>query len=97
MKKRNLSTTNYTFYCAQFEGEQTKKKLMETGKRRACMTMDRYKCSGWMFVTLNSNDLMMAGMHITHYQCHPPNTDILISDDIVDDIERLQDLTAAKV
>jgi hypothetical protein len=97
MKKRNLSTTNYTFYCAQFEGEQTKKKLMETGKCRAHMTMDHYKCNGWMFVTLNSDDLMMAGMCITHYRCHPPYTDISISDDIVDDIKRLKDLTAAKV
>lgn len=44
-----------------------KKKLMETGKHTAHMTMDSYKCSGWMFVTLNSDDLAMAGMHITHY------------------------------
>ncbi|KAF8233445.1 hypothetical protein L208DRAFT_1266550, partial [Tricholoma matsutake] len=58
---------NYTFYCAQFEGEQMKKKLMETGKHTAHMTMDSYKCSGWMFVTLNSDDLAMAGMCITHY------------------------------
>jgi hypothetical protein len=97
MKKRSQSSTTYTFYCAQFEGEQTKKKLTETGKRRARMTMDRYKCSGWLFVTLNSDDLMTAGMRITHYRCHPPYTDISISDDIADDIERLKDLTAAKV
>lgn len=97
MKKRNHSATTYTFYCAQFEGEQTKKKLTETGKRRARMTMDRYKCSGWLFITLNNDDLIMAGVRITHYRCHPPYTDISISDDVVDDIERLKDLTAAKV
>ncbi|KAF8231168.1 hypothetical protein L208DRAFT_1278438, partial [Tricholoma matsutake] len=40
-----FNLTTYTFYCAQFEGEQTKKKLTETGKHRARMTMDHYKCS----------------------------------------------------
>ena len=50
-----------------------------------------------MFVRLNSDDLAMAGMRITHYQCHPPYTDISISDDVVDNIERLKDLMAAKV
>ena len=74
-----------------------KKKLMETEKHRACMTMDHYKCSSQMFVRLNSDDLAMAGMCITHYQCHPPYTDISISDDVVDNIERLKDLMAAKV
>jgi hypothetical protein len=61
------------------------------------MTMDRYKCNGWLFVMLDSNDLMTVGVHITHYQCHPPYTDISISDDVTKDIEQLKDLTAGKV
>jgi hypothetical protein len=99
MKKNSQtaeSTTTYTFYCAQLHGEQTKQKLTETGMRRARMTMDWYKCSGWLFVMLNGNDLMTAGVRITHYRCHPPYTDILISEDVTKDIERLKDLTAVR-
>jgi hypothetical protein len=69
MKRKSQTaegTRTYTFYCAQLQGEQMKKKLVETGKRQACMTMDRYKCSGWLFVTLDENELTMACMHITH-------------------------------
>ena len=91
------STTTYTFYCAQLQGEQIKKKLAETGKQSAHMTMDRYKCSGRLFVTLNENKLTMACMCITHYLCHPPYTDISISDSITKEIEGLKDMTAAKV
>jgi phospholipase/lecithinase/hemolysin len=100
MKKNSQttdSTMTYTFYCAQLHGEQTKQKLTETGTRRAHMTMDRYKCSGWLFVTLDGNDLTTAGVRITHYQCHPPYTDISISEDVAKDIEQLKNLTAGKV
>jgi hypothetical protein len=100
MKRKSQTaegTMTYTFYCAQLHGEQTKKKLAETGKRRARMTMDRYKCSGWLFVTLNENELTTACMCITHYRCHPPYTDISISDSIAKEIEGLKDMTAAKV
>ena len=37
-----------------------------------------------------TDDLAMAGMRITHYQCHPPYTDISISDDVVDNIEMIE-------
>ena len=100
MKKNSQtadSTTTYTFYCAQLHSEQTKQKLTETGTQWAHMTINRYKCSGWLFVTLDSNDLMTAGVRITHYRCHPPYTDISISDDITKDIEQLKDLTVGKV
>ncbi|KAF8219239.1 hypothetical protein L208DRAFT_1342014, partial [Tricholoma matsutake] len=48
---------------------------------RAHMTMDRYKCSGWLFVMLDGT----------------PYTDISISDDVTKDIEQLKDLTVGKV
>ena len=70
MKKKSQTTdsiTTYTFYCAQLQGEQTKNKTTETGKRQACMTMEQYKCSGWLFVTLDRSDLKMAGIYMTHY------------------------------
>ena len=61
------------------------------------MTMEQYKCSGWLFVTLDRSDLKLAGIHMTHYRSHPPYTDISISEEIARDIEKLKDLTAAKV
>jgi hypothetical protein len=41
--------------------------------------------------------LTTAGVRITHYRCHPPYTDISISEDVAKDIEQLKDLTAGKV
>ncbi|KAF8224705.1 hypothetical protein L208DRAFT_1228775, partial [Tricholoma matsutake] len=74
MKKNSQTadSTMYTFYCAQLHSEQTKQKLTETGMQWACMTMDQYKCSGWLFVTLDGNDLRTVGFCITHYRYHPP-------------------------
>jgi hypothetical protein len=100
LKKQSEKTaevTTYTFYCAQLAGEQTKQKRTETGKRRARMTMDRYKCGGWLILTINENELASVGIRLTHHRQHPPYTDISILEDIVKEIERLKDLTAAKV
>jgi hypothetical protein len=89
-----LTVYDLHIYCAQLDGEQTKNK---TGKRWARMTMERYKCSRWLFVTLDSCDGKMAGIRMTHYRCHPPYTNISISEDVATEIEKLKDLTAAKV
>ena len=100
MKKQSEKTaevTTYTFYYAQLAGKQTKQKCTETGKRRARMTMDRYKCGGWLILTINENELVSVGIRLMHHWQHPPYTDISISEDIVKEIERLKDLTAAKV
>ena len=87
----------YRFYCAQLEGEQTKHKLTETGKWRAHMTMDWFKCDGWLFLTINANNLTSVVIWITHYWCHCPYVDISISEDIAGQIEKLKDLPALKV
>lgn len=61
------------------------------------MTMDRYNCNGWLFITLNDTDLTTANIRITHHRSHHPYTDISISPDIGKIVERLKDLPAAKV
>lgn len=67
----------YTYYCAQLEGEQTKQRLHEDGaKRRARTTMDRYKCYGWLHITLDDRNLSSSTIRITHHQSHHPYTDI---------------------
>ena len=100
MKRESGSATGtrtYIFYCAQLDGEQTKNQLTETGKRRARMTMDRFKCSRWLFLTLDENDLTTMGCRVTHYRPHPPYTDISMSEDVMKEVETLKDSTAAKV
>ncbi|KAF8230921.1 hypothetical protein L208DRAFT_1102684, partial [Tricholoma matsutake] len=102
-KKKQVSKTcdgitMYSFYCAQLKGEQTKHKLTDdTRKRCARMTMDRYQCDGWLHVTVNESDLSTVCVCITHYHWHHPYTDISISDNIAEEIEKLKDLPAAKV
>jgi hypothetical protein len=94
----NESVAVYTFYCAQLSGEQTKHKLNEdTSKRRARMTMERFNCDGWMHITLDDENLETAVIRMTHYQCHHPYLDISILPEIAQEIERLKDLSAAKV
>lgn len=95
--KTSAATNVYKFYCAQLVGEQMKHKLTKTGKQRVWITMDRFKCNGWVSITLNANNLTMAGIWITHYRYHWPYVDILISEDIAKQIEKLKDLSAVKV
>ena len=92
-----MGTVTYTFYCAQLKGEQTKSKLTETGVQQVRITMDRFKCSGWLIITLDVGDLTSTGIRITHYQPHTPYTDISLSEEVTKEVERLKDLTAAKV
>jgi hypothetical protein len=67
----------------QLSGEQTKHQLNEDArKRRARMTMERVDCDGWLHITLDDDDLGMAVIRMTHYQCHHPYTDISIMADV---------------
>ena len=92
MKKQSEKTaevTTYTFYCAQLAGEQTQQKCTEMGKRCVHMTMDQYKCGGWLILTINENELASVGIHLTHHWQHrAPYTDISISEDIIKEIEQ---------
>lgn len=98
MSKTSDSLKVYTYYCAQLEGEQTKHKLNEDkNKQRARMTMDRYNCYGWLNISVDDDDLSFANIRITHHLSHHPYTDISITPEVEEIVEKLQDLTAAKV
>lgn len=87
-----------TFYCAQLKGEETKPTLNENlAKRRARMTMDRFNCDGWLHVTTDQRDLTCIMIHITHHRCHVPYTDICLTPAIMELVESLKTLSAAKV
>ncbi|KAF8234730.1 hypothetical protein L208DRAFT_1014815, partial [Tricholoma matsutake] len=94
----NESIRVYTFYCAQLSGEQTKHKLNEdTRKQHVHMTMEHFDCNGCMHIMLDDEDLEMAVICMMHYQCHHPYLNISILPEIAQEIERLKDLSAAKV
>jgi hypothetical protein len=58
-KDENLNV--YTFYCIQLKGEQMKKKLISnTSKQHAHITMDCFKCQGWLHITLDDKVPDMA-------------------------------------
>jgi hypothetical protein len=66
----------FVFYCAQWEGKQTKnKKVDDSNKRWACMKMDRYLCYGTLCVTVDDGDQMVK-VWMKHTLPHPGYTDI---------------------
>lgn len=61
------------------------------------MTMDRYNCYGWLHVSVNDDDLSSATIRITHHRPHHPYTDISVTPEVEDIVNKLKNLTAAKV
>jgi hypothetical protein len=61
------------------------------------MTMDRFKCDGWLHITLDDELEDVAVIHTTHHQNHIPYTDISISEEVMNEIKWLKDLPAGKV
>ncbi|KAG6917946.1 hypothetical protein DXG01_017130, partial [Tephrocybe rancida] len=102
-KKKTPSKTSstlmkYSYYCAQNEAEQSKPKLNENpSKRRARMCMQRFKCDGWLHVSVDENDSSQVIMRITHYENHIPYTDISVSEKVEELIGSLVDLPATKI
>ncbi|KAG6835113.1 hypothetical protein H0H93_004744 [Arthromyces matolae] len=88
----------YTYYCAQLDGEQSKKRLNEDeSKRRARMCMERLKCSGWLHITIDSEIWSEIIVCISHYLSHTPYTSISMPDEVARLIESLKDLTPTKI
>lgn len=77
----NESVAVYTFYCAQLSGEQTKHKLNEDTRKQRAR------------MTMERFDCD-GWMHIT---LDDEDLDISILPEIAQEIERLKDLSAAKV
>lgn len=102
-KKSTKSRTSsaiqkYTFYCAQVRGEEAKVRLHdEPEKRRARTTMDRFECNGYLHVTLDDNDLSIAGIKITHHRSHCAYIDISMTDKVESIIKEMINVPASKV
>jgi hypothetical protein len=66
-------------------GEETKPKLTaDKAKRHARLTMDRFTCNGWLYVTTDERDLTTINIRITHHLCHTPYVDISIPDNVAE-------------
>ncbi|KAG6904096.1 hypothetical protein DXG01_012660, partial [Tephrocybe rancida] len=96
--KAHKNVIKYSYYCAQLEGEQTKQKLNEnTTKRRARMCMERFKCDGWLHISIDENDPSTVILRVTHYENHIPYTDISVSEKVDELIKSMSDLPATKI
>lgn len=58
-----------TYYCAQIEGEQTKRK--PTTRTR----MKRYHCAGWLHITIMNSRDQLTRIRMTHSEAHPHYVD----------------------
>ena len=95
---RSLQNGTYVFYCAQLEGEETKnKKINNEKKRRPRMKMERFKCSGWLRITVVDGDPSTVKVRLVHSRSHPAYTDISLPDATAQLIREMRDSTAAKV
>lgn len=61
------------------------------------MTMDRYPCYGWLHISLDEEDLSSATIRITHHRPHHPYTDISITPEVEEIVDKFKSLPAAKV
>ncbi|KAG6907426.1 hypothetical protein DXG01_008891 [Tephrocybe rancida] len=88
----------YSYYCTQNESEQTKQKLnKDPSKRCARMCMQRFKCDGWLHVSVDKNNSSQVILRITHYENHIPYTNISVSEKVEELIGSLVDLPATKI
>ena len=61
------------------------------------MTMDRFKCNGYLRVTMNDRDTSLAGVVITHHRSHCPYVDISVTDKVESIIKEMINMPASKV
>lgn len=63
-----------TYHCAQLEGEQTRRTLINDPKRRRSRKekITRYHCGGWLKVTIIDDNDRLVRIRITHAETHPP-------------------------
>jgi len=77
--------------------EETKNHLTDDKQKRlARMKMERFHCHGWLHIRIIDEDQIMR-VNLTHKLGHIKYVDIALPQDVVDTIEWLKSLPAAKV
>ncbi|KAF7982770.1 hypothetical protein HWV62_26678 [Athelia sp. TMB] len=71
---RGGKSTVVTYHCAQLEGEQTRRTLIDDPKRRRSRKekITRYHCGGWLKITIIDDNDRLVRIRITHAETHPP-------------------------
>ena len=92
-KKEGSDFDHYTFYCAQYEKEITKKHLTDNvNKQRARLTMDRFDCEGYLHVSIPQESAEEVRIKLTHCEAHIHYVNIEIDGALKMRIEELKDL-----
>lgn len=91
----NIKT--FQFFCAQLADEEGKKHLhKDLQKRRARMSMERFKCKGWLNITISAMNLCQAGIRLTHHG-HKPYVSIGLSPEYSKLISDMRNQTPSKI
>lgn len=91
-------STVVSYYCAQLEGEQTKKKVpKDVKKRRGRVYMPRYNCGGWLNITVPDNRTLATRIRMRHDIPHPHYSDISLPKDVQALIEEMKGSTPSDV
>lgn len=92
-KKEGSNFDHYTFYCAQYEKEITKKHLTDNiNKQRARLTMDRFDCNGYLHVSIPCENAEEVRVKLTHCEAHIHYVNIEIDGALKTRVEELKDL-----
>lgn len=74
---------------------------VDTSKRRARISMERFACSGHLDITIDDRNPEIAGVSLRHHDAHIPYVHIDMDDEknveIKEMIHRLKDMTPSKV
>ncbi|KAJ7222026.1 hypothetical protein C8J57DRAFT_1731677 [Mycena rebaudengoi] len=91
---RRTESTRFMYHCAQNEARQNapKKSQRERAKHHDKMSMDAFKCHGWLHITINDWD-NTAFIKILHHDDHVPYWSIDVPADVMELMQRNPKLT----
>jgi hypothetical protein len=93
-----VGSTVVTYFCAQLEGEERKRRLHEDcKKRRGRVYMPRYPCGGWLHITVPDNRALAVRIRMKHDVAHPHFSDISLPEEVRALIEEMKGSTPSDV
>ncbi|KAK0433372.1 hypothetical protein EV421DRAFT_1439924 [Armillaria borealis] len=88
----------YKFFCAQLKGQETKTRLVDDPeKRRARMSMNRFRCDGWLRITMAPGDPTLARIKIKHCNAHCKCVSLALSQGDRDMVRRMKNMPPSKI
>ncbi|KAJ7250277.1 hypothetical protein C8J57DRAFT_1239257 [Mycena rebaudengoi] len=95
---RRTPSTRFVYHCAQNADRQNapKKSERDGAKHRDKLSMDTFKCRGWLHITINDWD-ETAFVKIAHEDDHIPYWSIDVPDDVVEYVHQNPKLTPGQL